>query len=122
VEFYLCLPAIGKRGSDVQYLASQWGSVPVNQLRERMYWLRISLGYTQQFIADMVGVSQSEWSLYETGGREPSYPAMIRIQQITGAPPWWIKDGLVTGVPPDLLRRIEQARRRAGRRKRSGRG
>lgn len=79
---------------------------------ERIFLLRLVFGYTQGVMARAVGISQTSWALYERGLRRPNYPHLAKIQQITGATPWWIMDGNLTGMPGDLVRKIDSARHR----------
>ncbi len=41
--------------------------------------LRLSNGYTQQHVANLVGVTKSMISAYETGIRQPSYEVLLKL-------------------------------------------
>ena len=44
--------------------------------------LRIASGYTQQLMADKLGISRSTVGMYETGSREPDYNTLEAIADI----------------------------------------
>lgn len=44
--------------------------------------LRLSSGYTQQQVADMVKVTKGMISAYENGIRQPSYEVLLRISEV----------------------------------------
>lgn len=44
--------------------------------------LRIASGYTQQTIADKLGISRSTIGMYETGAREPDYDTLEAIADL----------------------------------------
>ena len=48
-------------------------------ISEVLKGLRLSSGYTQQHVADLVGVSKSMISAYETGIRQPSYEVLLKL-------------------------------------------
>ncbi len=41
--------------------------------------LRLAKGYTQQQVADLVGVTKGGISAYETGMRQPSYEVLLKL-------------------------------------------
>ncbi len=79
---------------------------------ERIYLLRMSYeGRTQAYMANLVGVSQPTWAFWENSIRKPNWVHLSRIKQATGADHFWIMEGSIKDMPPDLLVRIEAARR-----------
>ncbi len=43
-------------------------------------------GYTQQNIADIIGISRSNYTKIETGVNDPSYKIAVRIKRLLGHP------------------------------------
>ena len=80
---------------------------------ERIYLLRKAMGdnLTQAYMARLVGVSQPTWAFWENSYRKPNWEHLSRIRLATGADHFWVMDGSIKDMPPDLLLRIEVARR-----------
>lgn len=87
--------------------------------------LRRRLRLTQDELARMTGLPQSVISAYETGAREPSVGALVRLIEATGhelrlnvVPADRHDEILAATTPPDTLRafRAEQAAYASGRR------
>lgn len=51
---------------------------------ERLKQLRVGQGYTQQKLADALGVSKSAISMYENGVREPELALIQKMTQLFG--------------------------------------
>ena len=49
---------------------------------ERLKALRTNFPMTQQQLADLIGVTKSVVSAYETATRYPSYPILVRIAEV----------------------------------------
>lgn len=49
---------------------------------ERLKEARIAAGYTQEQVADKIGIAKSTLAGYETGSREPSIPTVEKIMQV----------------------------------------
>jgi transcriptional regulator with XRE-family HTH domain len=49
---------------------------------ERLKELRISNNYTQQYMAELLGVKQQSYARYEYGTGEPSLDIVIKITEI----------------------------------------
>jgi transcriptional regulator with XRE-family HTH domain len=77
----------------------------------RFLLLRKGLGWTQQTMADLVGVSQSSWTQYEHGVKRPGWDTLVKIHKVTRCPPAYLMEGDATSVPGDILQKIELARR-----------
>ena len=48
-------------------------------LGKRLQELRASIGATQQLMANLLGLSQAAYSLYELGKREPSMETLVQL-------------------------------------------
>lgn len=53
-------------------------------LRENLRRLRLTCGYTQNTVAEALGVARSTYSYYETGKTTPSVEAMTKIANMYG--------------------------------------
>lgn len=53
-----------------------------NQLKK----YRLENKLTQQVLADRIGINKTTYSNFETGARNPSLRAALKIQKITGIP------------------------------------
>ncbi|MFI3326761.1 MAG: helix-turn-helix transcriptional regulator [Clostridia bacterium] len=51
-------------------------------LPNRIKFLREKKGYTQQYVADVLGVHRSTYSYYETGKTEPSLDSIIKLSNL----------------------------------------
>ena len=47
--------------------------------------IRLSNGWTQQFVADYIGITKASYSNIETGKRVPSLKVALEIQKMFGA-------------------------------------
>lgn len=45
---------------------------------------RIKRGWTQTFVADQAGLSTSAIQMLETGQRDPSYPVLVKLENLFG--------------------------------------
>lgn len=85
-------------------------------IADRMFLLRKSVGkkLTQTFFGKMVGVDQATVSFWESHDvkqhRDPTWDQMLRIKTATTAGPYWITQGTITDISPDLLEKIENLR------------
>jgi transcriptional regulator with XRE-family HTH domain len=59
-----------------------------NEFPARLKRLRELRNWTQEQLADAMGVSKAAVRLYEGGGAEPRWIAVSRLLQETGAPYW----------------------------------
>ena len=55
-----------------------------SQMNERIRFLRENKGYTQQEVADMLGVSRAVYGMYEGGTRSISVEVIINLSHIYG--------------------------------------
>ena len=51
-------------------------------MQYRLKYQRLSHGYTQQQIADYLGISRPTYTLYETGNREPTKLALMKLADL----------------------------------------
>jgi len=51
-------------------------------LKDTIRSLRLQNGWTQQYVANMLSISLSRYSHYETGKREPDYDILKQISKI----------------------------------------
>lgn len=54
----------------------------MNEFSIRLKKLRMNQGYTQQQLANLLGISKSAISMYESGGREPELSTIQKIADI----------------------------------------
>ncbi|HAU86427.1 MAG TPA: XRE family transcriptional regulator [Lachnospiraceae bacterium] len=54
----------------------------MNEFSIRLKKLRMNQGYTQQQLANLLGISKSAISMYESGGREPELSIIQRMADI----------------------------------------
>ena len=84
------------------------------RIRER----RIMLGYSQQQMADLIGVTYQQAHKYERGINRISAGRLYEIAQVLGIPVGYFFEGLGDGHGPDLTKRqrmcLELARNFAG--------
>lgn len=52
------------------------------QLGDRLAELRKDYGYTQDYIADLLNVTRSSVSAYETGVNEPSIESLVKLANL----------------------------------------
>jgi len=71
------------------------------RIRER----RIMLGYSQQQMAELIGVTYQQAHKYERGINRISAGRLYEITQVLGVPVGYLFDGLEDGRNPDLTSR-----------------
>lgn len=76
-------------------------------IAHRLYLTRKALGYTQAFIANLIGLQQSAWNNYEQGHRRIDVDPALRLCQVTGIGMSWIYQGNITDVPTKLAEKIQ---------------
>ena len=54
----------------------------MNQLKR----IRLKNKWTQQYLADRIGITKASYSNIETGKRRPSLKTALKIQKATGVP------------------------------------
>lgn len=64
--------------------------MPING--KRLATRRKDKGYTQQQIADMLGIKQQIYARYESGDRQPGRPRLNRFCEILDCSPDWLLD------------------------------
>lgn len=72
------------------------------EIGQRLRWVREALDLSQTQIADLVGINQTTWSLYERGARLPDH---FRIPQLCGKlriSTGYLLSGDLDGVEPRL--------------------
>ena len=70
-------------------------------IRER----RIMLGYSQQQMADLIGVTYQQPHKYERGINRISAGRLYEVAQVLGVPVGYFFEGLLEGDSPDLTKR-----------------
>lgn len=53
-------------------------------LRENLRHLRLACGYTQQAVADALGVERSTYAYYEVGKSQPSVETLAKLSRMFG--------------------------------------
>ena len=71
------------------------------RIRER----RIMLGFSQQQMADLIGVTYQQAHKYERGINRISAGRLYKIAQVLGVPVGFFFEGLGEGYTPDLTKR-----------------
>jgi transcriptional regulator with XRE-family HTH domain len=79
------------------------------RLGQRLRWVREARGMTQQQIAELVGVHQTAWSLYERGLRFPDQFEVPRLLAKLRISRDYLMDGSLEGVEADLAIRLAAA-------------
>jgi len=69
-----------------------------NRLGERLKVLRKRKRYSQQYVADRIGVIRQTYSHYETGRITPPLKMLYRIAQLYEVPPALLEELLQEGV------------------------
>lgn len=54
------------------------------EFSKRLKELRLDSGYTQQNVADALGIKQQSYARYEVGKGEPSLVTLVKISKIFG--------------------------------------
>lgn len=76
------------------------------QMGERLKWVREANGWNQTQAGDMVGVTQTAWSLYERGLRWPDAFAAVRLIAKLKISREFLLTGDLGGVERDLAIRL----------------
>ncbi len=76
-------------------------------IAHRLFLTRKALGYTQAFMANLIGLQQSAWNNYEQGHRRIDVDPALRLCAVTGIDMSWIYQGNITGVPVELAEKIQ---------------
>ena len=76
---------------------------------KRLKWVREAMGMKQAQIADLVGVDQTAWSLYERGLRMPDQFAAVRLIAKLKISREYLLEGILENVEPDLAIRLALA-------------
>lgn len=78
----------------------------MKEIGTRLRWVREVMGISQERIAEIVGVHQTAWSLYERGKRTPDQFEVPRIAgKLKISVPYMMGQGL-EGVERDLAIRL----------------
>ena len=72
----------------------------------RLRWVREAMGLSQTAMADVVGVHQTAWSLYERGLRWPDQFEALRMMAKLGITRLYLLEGSLQGVQPPLAIRL----------------
>ena len=77
---------------------------------KRLKKLRKAVGKTQAEMAELVGVSQTAWSLNERSepGRRISIDSSMRLCELFGVSLDWIYRGNIANLPPKLIEKMRQ--------------
>jgi transcriptional regulator with XRE-family HTH domain len=94
----------------------------LKEIGRRLAATRLALGYTQDELADEIGVSRSAYGNWEQGSRPPDYAAMRRLKKRFQVPLDWVYDGDPAQLPHHLAKTLvggpngnpTTTRRRAG--------
>lgn len=79
----------------------------VDAISHRLLLLRKALGYSQVFMAKVMGQSPSTWAMYETGDRRISIDQALKLCATVGASLDWIYRGNIHTLPADLAEKIQ---------------
>ncbi len=55
-----------------------------NELGKYIAKLRLSCGYSQQYLAQVLGIRRQAYSHYETGRNMPMYHTIVRLSELYG--------------------------------------
>lgn len=83
----------------------------------RLTTVRDALGWSQIYLATLVGESPQRWGNYERGDRVPPPLLLAKFWQATGATSDYVLFGRTYGLPLDLvqaMQRLEADRKKAG--------
>ena len=58
-------------------------------MRRKMYACRKRLQFSQVYVAEKVGITQTYYSLIENGLKTPSRLVMLRIAEVLKVKRWW---------------------------------
>ena len=81
----------------------------MQRLGQRLRWVREAKGMTQAQIAELVGVHQTAWSLYERGLRFPDQFEVPRLLAKLRISREYLMDGSLEGVEAGLAIRLAAA-------------
>ena len=54
----------------------------MGSINENIRLIRLSMGFSQEYVADQLGITQSAYSNWEIGSRELTYNNLVRISRI----------------------------------------
>lgn len=78
----------------------------MKEMGERLRWVREVLGRAQQDLADLIGVHQTSWSLYERGLRWPDQFEIVRMISKLKISREYLLEGNLDQVDRDLAIRL----------------
>lgn len=78
----------------------------MREIGVRLRWVRQAMGLSQEAIAEIVGVHQTAWSLYERGLRTPDQFEVPRIAGKLKISVHYMLGGGLEGVERDLAIRL----------------
>ena len=81
----------------------------MQRLGQRLRWVREAKGMTQSEIAELVGLHQTAWSLYERGLRFPDQFEVPRLLAKLRISRDYLMDGSLEGIEADLAIRLAAA-------------
>ena len=55
-----------------------------DRFNENLKEARLSAGFSQKYVAEVIGVAKSTYSLYESGGREPDVEKIKKLAKLFG--------------------------------------
>lgn len=64
-----------------------------NSLNERLKLIRSQLGYSQQRLADTLGIKQASYAVYETGQVQPGADKLVQLHEQFGVNLHWLLTG-----------------------------
>jgi transcriptional regulator with XRE-family HTH domain len=78
----------------------------MKQMGERLRWVREAYGKKQQEMAEIIGIHQTSWSLYERGERWPDQFEVVRLIGKLKITREYLLEGRLLGVAPELAIQI----------------
>lgn len=78
----------------------------LDEIGERLRWVREEAGHTQEKTANLIGCSQNTWSGYEGGTREPDPYLIVKFCARYKVDADYILRGIISGCDPDLAARL----------------
>ncbi|SFV31269.1 Helix-turn-helix domain-containing protein [Devosia crocina] len=73
----------------------------------RLAAVREVKGWTQVFMAELIGASPQRWGNYERGHNAPPPDTLARIWQLTGATSDYVLFGRMDGLPLELAQALQ---------------
>lgn len=90
--------------------------VPEWSFADRLRKVRIDAGYDQREFAETIGITASSLAAYETGRATPRFKDINtfaeRVEEITGAPAWWLLDIDIKPIGPVPVKSLPNAGQR----------